>query len=623
MGDYARHHNYTVDLNKPLQRHFCGVLLASDDREADDFIFTVKRDGVTYRPGVFPIMYGYFVRSDGVTVRIEGTSLSGNGVMSVTLPKECYVCEGRFTLTAKLTNLPDNVTTVAIIDGYIRKTSTNDIEYPDGEEESGGVSWATVPDYWQSHIDERVNDTNTAMAAATGGRSAFLFYSDAHWTWNFQQSPALLKYLCMNTPIKQVFFGGDLVDSENDMAYLSEWRKAVSELPCHHSVAGNHDDGDTVENRWDDAYVYDFLLAGEETDDVVNGGGKLYYYKDVQSERTRYLFLDTATYDGMIQKDTVQQEWLKQTLLSTPHAWNVVAVSHIWRNHSNEYGDLGWSASGQICLDMFDAYNAREGDFASCTGHVRFCVGGHLHFDADYVSDGGIPVILVDSDCISTRSGLECTEDTISENSVNAIVADYTAGTINVIRIGRGNSRIVQLDGSGSEEIPDAGDTPDYDLVAPTGNFTNVIKTATEADGTTPYNSGHGYKNDVRIQYSTMSEIDAAGWDMTGYIPAKVNDVIRFHGMEFMDMDGSAGTPRCCLWLYKEDFSYLTNSSNFAPDSLSEASAWEAVYGDDGNIVQIKLTSSMAWNVAYFRICAHNITGASIITVNEEINITE
>lgn len=615
MGEYARHHQYTVDLDKPLQRHFCGVLLAEGDYRGDAFTFTLNRGGVAYKPSTAPYIRGYFKRSDGGTVWFDAQHLSNSSV-TLTLSEECYECEGRFTLSVQMTKYPDVGTTIAVIDGYVRNVRTGTIIYPDDEEEGSITSWATVPDYWQTHIDAQVNAVNQAMAAATGGRSAFLFYTDAHWTYSYQQSPALLKYLCMNTPMKKVYFGGDIIGDEADLSYLNEWREDVSQLPCHHSVAGNHDD--SINDTWTLNTVYDFLLAPEVTDDVVRGAN-LYYYIDVAGEKTRYLFLDTATKTGNILNDSAQAAWLKKTLLSTPDGWHIVAIGHIWRTYTstgNVYADAGWSQGGKMALDMFDAYNARTGDYSACTGKVEFCIGGHLHWDADSVSDGGIPVIIATCDSYGVRNGATASSGSITSAAVNAIVADYAAGVVKVIRVGRGNSRTVQLDGSGSVEVTD------YDLVAPTGNFTNMLDTATETDGVTVYNNGNGYKNDVRYSTTSSAETAATGWDLTGYIPAKVGDVLRFHGVEFMDMNNTGGTTkRNAIMFFDSSRSYLDGTANWTTSSLP-STAWNPVYGDDGDIVQLTIPKTYSTSTAYIRICAKNLTGASIITVNEEINIT-
>ena len=307
--------------------------------------------------------------------------------------------------------------------------------------------------YWQDHLTERCEQIRSVMAEAGWNKSAFLWYTDSHWNYSYQKSPALLKYLYEHTPINKTNFGGDIIavegDTAKEMEYLWDWRYQIRDLPNHHSVPGNHDDGNDIEERYSDEYIYSYLLAAEETPDVVRGNEGLYYYIDVPSEKTRYLYLDTATSLGNISEDEKQLIWLRNTLLSTNEDWHIVAISHIWRDvnyHTDPPTDNGFSLGGQICLNEFDLFNAREDIYAECKAKVEFCIGGHTHADGDYRSDGGIPVLLTETDSSVIRSGLEAVPTTITEASVNAIVADYESKLIHVIRIGRGESRTVSLE---------------------------------------------------------------------------------------------------------------------------------------------------------------------------------
>lgn len=463
-----------------------------------------------------------------------------------------------------------------------------------------------IPSYWLTHLNERIPAIRAAMTAAGWKKSAFLWYHDVHWTYGYKKAPMLLKYLYEHTPINKTMFGGDVVDNEGDtstMAYLWDWRDAVRDIPNHHSVPGNHDDGNTTDNLWDDPYIYAYLLAAEETPDVVRTDAGLYYYIDDPTEKTRYLYIDTATKDGNIINDTAEQAWLVESLKSTPAGWHIVAIAHIWRTvdyDASPPADAGWSYGGAYCIGEFDKYNARTGEYASCTGKVEFCIGGHTHVDADFVSDGGIPVILTECDSRYVRSGLECTEGTITESSVNAIVADYANGIVNVIRIGRGSSRTVNLDGSGSS----GGETPDVPDV-PTGDFTNTL---TEA----------GFSEGMRFSNTSLTDVEAAGWDITGYIPATRGDVIRFANVNFLDLDGTGGTSRAMIYLFDANKTYITCSANYDPNNLM-SDAWSAVYGDDGDVVQFTIPTSYSANTAYIRIGARNIDQYSVITVNEPI----
>lgn len=506
------------------------------------------------------------------------------------------------------------------------------------EQAADAAAGAAVPTYWQNHLAARAEAVREAMAAAGWNRSAFLWYHDAHWSYNYQKSPALLKYLHQHTPINKTIFGGDIVDAEGDtpadMSYLWDWRSAVRDLPNHHSVPGNHDDGNSTDNRWDDAYIYNFLLAAEETPDIVRSDEGLYYYIDDKVEKTRYLYLDTATYDGNLRYNTHQQTWLKQALLSVPDDWHIVAVAHIWQDVDYSVwppAAKGWNEAGKYALDMFDAYNARTGDYASCAGKVEFAIGGHWHVDGDFVSDGGIPVILTECDSRHIRSELDCTQGTTTEQSVNAVIADYGNGIVTVIRVGRGNSRIVHLDGSGSEEIPDdgtgdAGDSGEEEPEAPTGDFTNQLPLATDADGNI-YN-GIGYKTDTRISVSsgTDEDRDEEGSCTTGYIPVKTGDIVRFLNCTFNDYEVAEGVLRQGIYLFNSGMDYVTMSSTAVVGGIleNENSNWHPVADENNNISQVTIPSNTAsQDIAYMRIVMHVITKQSVITVNEEIIIDE
>lgn len=308
-----------------------------------------------------------------------------------------------------------------------------------------------VPDYWLEHINERVDNIREVMESVGRNKSSFLWYHDAHWNYNYQMSPVLLKYLYEQAPINKTFFGGDIVHNEpttlsdrETMEYLWDWRNAIRDLPNHHSVVGNHDDGNTTNKLFPDSYIYAYLMAAEECPQIVRGGD-FYYYMDDACEKTRYLFLDTA-YKCYWADDAEQTAFVKEALKSTPAGWHIVAISHVWvqMDYSVSPAVPGdFSEPAKTFLNIFDAYNARTGEYSSCVGKVEFCIGGHTHIDLDRMTTGGIPVVITETDSRNVRSGLACNAGTITENSVNAIIADYSTNTINVIRIGRGQSRVV------------------------------------------------------------------------------------------------------------------------------------------------------------------------------------
>ena len=347
---------------------------------------------------------------------------------------------------------------------------------------SGGVS---VPDYWENELATKADAIQTAMEKAGRNKSAFLWYTDAHWVnGNSKVSPALLNYLYMHTPMNKVNFGGDIIGdsllaTREEMTYLYEWRKAIKDLPNHHSVAGNHDmfASDSVDYE-DDNYRYAFLIAPEESPDMVMGDG-MYYYIDNPAERTRYLYME---FPGSDQASLLAQgQFIVDAIKGVPEGWHIVAIAHRWWQYSSSSTPLTGSIPGfeKDVLSVFDAYNARatrsgsnyfySQDFTEAKGRVEFCIGGHIHVDYDFETAGGIPVIITAPDTNQNRvpdstvdSG---TIGTITESAVFGIIADYNdpdSTKITVVGVGRGTSRVVRPSGVKVVSISDinySGDT--------------------------------------------------------------------------------------------------------------------------------------------------------------------
>lgn len=320
---------------------------------------------------------------------------------------------------------------------------------------------AGIPDYWIDELETKADTIQQAMESAGRNKSAFLWYTDAHCTaGNSKVSPMLLNYLYKNTPMNKVNFGGDVIGdpatlTHNDVLSAYEWRAMIKGLPNHHSVIGNHDNLHKGRNDSNVSnIVYSFLIAPEESTDMVMGDD-FYYYIDNPCEKTRYLYLDS----GRFSLDDDETKFIIDSLTSVSEGWHIVVISHIWF----QYNSASTPTVGNIntymqkALDLFDAYNARQSgsvtmvsiahsyDFSNCGGKVEFCIGGHIHVDHEVYSANGIPVILTASDTNQERSSDE-TEDsgtigTITESAVFGIIADYNSNKITVVGVGRGTSR--------------------------------------------------------------------------------------------------------------------------------------------------------------------------------------
>ena len=473
----------------------------------------------------------------------------------------------------------------------------------DGEDGKDADDPNAIPSYWQTALDNGVESINTALCEAGRNKSAFLFYTDAHWNYGSQMSPTLLKYLHNHTGMTKTFFGGDIVNDEatdyDTMEYLWEWRKQLKDLPNHHSVVGNHDDGGATNIQFTEQYVYGYLLGAEETHDMVMGEG-LYYYVDSPAEKTRYLCLDTGFKDMSALSDK-QMVFITESLKSTPDGWHIVVVAHIWYEPDYDQYNVqpipikGLSRTASSVAAILDNYNGRVGEFANCGAWVEFCIGGNTHRDYDNTTPNGIPILLLETDSHHIRSGLSCTAGTTTEASVNGIVADYDAKRIKVIRIGRGTSRQVEMTW--------------YEV-----SYTNVLPLAVSADGVSIYNADDtpGYKANVRWSTSSNAESssNASGLYLTGFIPVNMGDVIRLKNITMNK--ANANSNGCHI----HSFASLTDTDEGTKGGDMITNYAGGIWDEDGNLIQFTISYDIE---KFIRLQGTYFGPDSIITINEPL----
>ena len=458
----------------------------------------------------------------------------------------------------------------------------NDLKNEQTQNGNAIIETVNIPTYWHLELNEGVKAINQAMSAAGNNKSAFLFYSDSHWNDNSKMSPLLLKYLYLHTGMTKTIFGGDIVANEGTdyetMSYLWEWRSMIKDIPNHHSVVGNHDDGNATDKLFSEAYVYNYLLAPEETPDIVRDKSGLYYYIDAPLEKTRYLYLDTA-YKGV---DTAQIEFVKTALKSVELGWHIIAISHIWYYPDYEQNIrpipvVGFDKNAELITEIFDSYNARKNEFAGCAGKVEFCIGGHVHRDYVGATPGGIPIVLVETDSSQVRSNLTYEIGTISESSINGIVVDYTLKKAHVIRVGRGESFSVDL----RRKIGDNEDD----------NSINLLREA-------------GFTENARLSYSSGILKEHVGTYVTGFIPINGRETDIY--LKNIVMPDTADDYKNMVACYDKDQNYLAAYNVLSTSDM--AKNWDE-YGNLSHFILLHPET------AYIRICAQYIDEASVITI--------
>ena len=247
----------------------------------------------------------------------------------------------------------------------------------------------------------------------------------------------------------------------------------------------------------------------------------------------------------------------------------------------------------QALLNLFDAYNERGSgsvvigdetvsyDYTNSNGCIAFCIGGHTHVDYDFKSAGNIPVILTETDSFHVRGDSTQTAGTITEASVNGIIADYDNRKISIVRIGRGESREMSM----------------YCV----SEYTNMLDSV-------------GFEENKYISASSGYAVkDRSGVDLTGYIPVKAGDIVYLKDVTMPDSSGY------------ENKVYFFDSSKTGVNAFSlpsTATALNVVY-TNGNLTQFSIDGAhigeTSGGTGYIRIGAANIDNASIITVNEVI----
>lgn len=144
MADIIRIDQATVDLDKPLSRTSAGKVLATGDQMANRFSAQVVRRGQPVDLSGCSVK-GYFIRPDQETISFTG-AVRGNTAY-VDLPRACYLEEGRFYLSVKISS--GNMTlTLRVIEGWIVKTQSDSLTDSGGTGgDSGEEEDATVQLY--------------------------------------------------------------------------------------------------------------------------------------------------------------------------------------------------------------------------------------------------------------------------------------------------------------------------------------------------------------------------------------------------------------------------------------------------------------------------------------------
>ena len=360
---------------------------------------------------------------------------------------------------------------------YVRDTKTYvDAQY-DALHEMVEDQGADIPEYFAENLQGALAEYRANAAEVGHHGDSFVFITDPHWGVNQRHSPELIKWLVAKSNLRNVFCGGDILDSgtiANEMAKGYDFFQRFTSIPGGlKTVSGNHDynkNGHASDSSYwltpDQVYSIFCTKAEMEIHDVNSsepdndGWQELTFYVDVPATNTRYLFASIA-YGAVF---TVTKNWIVSQLENNP-TLNFVIFSH----YLYDSGD--YTSGVKALFNLVKGYS-----------NLKAWIYGHLHYDrVDYL-DTGIPLVATDTDSSRLNSqNNPYTYDvgTITEQAFDVMTIGYANRDVACARVGRGKSRKI----NGGVNTVSGTLSLTTDISNPTWTSTNT-SVATVSNGT-------------------------------------------------------------------------------------------------------------------------------------------
>lgn len=449
-----------------------------------------------------------------------------------------------------------------------------------------------LPDYVNAELDRVSVELYNKMTM--GNVAVIGFSTDQHiGRWSTPDNDTVntfgtlyglnaLRELTKKIPFNAVVLGGDYISGGSVLSIQWETMmvfEALAGAKCPVvGTVGNHDgwqnngditDGDIFKSHTASAVINYPQFKNLDTKSA-NG------YIDDTTVNIRYIILDAEPRAaGSTNLMPTITENLTTMLNSMPEGYRAIIFSH--KPLNNTLGDN--------FKDFVDNKSVLEAN----ADKIICCINGHGHLDAAGRSNG---VLHIQTTCagIDRPIDYERTIGTAQETAFDVFLVDQKTNVIHSIRYGAGESRTFAFSGA---------------------NYTNHLLNAVDENGLA-YNNAQCWKADTRLN-SSGTEAVANGGEVTGFIPVKQGDKLRFKNISFLykgeHNDG------CYLAMYDASFNCI--SSNRISSMVG--SGYYANYAEfDANSELIAYTVD-ASNAAYLRFSATEISLESVITINEEI----
>lgn len=407
---------------------------------------------------------------------------------------------------------------------------------------------------------------------------------------------------------------------------------------------GNHDDApyQATANRMSQTQVYAAISRKNLASNGYVPDNAAYGYMDFPALRLRLIYLDThdrrswgsaqvgagenCTFLNVENISAAQLQWLADHALNfsgvdDPSKWSILVLSHAVLGTSGTYTD----PSGTVhpcntanAATLLKAYATKKSgsithggvavnyNFTAVTpAGIIGCIHGHEHRYANEIVGGAFLSIC----CPNIMNGRE-------RVSADGNTYTKTAGTANgtsfcVFSINRADKKIyADHYGPGIDRVFN------YTVINPSApSYTNLLPSAIDTDGSI-YN-GVGWKEGYRLS-SDGAPTDQNGSYLTGFIPVKFGDVVHLKNVKWQNgvtTGLNSGNQRVSFYDANKVHLGQTNA-------IGLGGTLSGVKDENGIWTQFTVKN---WsgvdlgNAAYFRLNCAEISGDSIITVNEEI----
>ena len=348
-----------------------------------------------------------------------------------------------------------------------------------------------IPDYYEGQsysLAGKIADILDENSQPKESVVQFAFVTDFHANAYAQsfKTRALLNKIFSETHCSMFVNGGDTMNgkltSDNTQVSPIDFAKGMQEwsqwlvpdtAALSLMVVGNHDGGvdynPSTPARIDEHTLYEVSALGLTAGNVVlDANSKCSYYVDDEYHRIRWLVCNVGNTSNVGKWSTagsgVTGESLSdaisfagQALGSMRDGWTAVVFNHILINTWTSGPSKGAKDLEDLC-DLFKSrgsasIQSRLFNFADAEGEIACIIGGHLHIDYDYTTDGGISCIITTTDnrggqCRLNEQTNKLVIDatirpngTADEQAFDVFTIDTVNKTISTVRIGFGVDR--------------------------------------------------------------------------------------------------------------------------------------------------------------------------------------